>query len=282
MWTVSFPVMRLRKRADTREPSLVTVRTRFGPIICWEGDAMTSRLRKFGAHQRSDLAMVLSFVRTGDWVIDVGAHIGTFSVPLSKAVGQTGRVFAFEAAPENFDLLRQNIDGNGMGDVVVPFNAVVTQSHSALQITRTQGRSGRAEFSDGDPLAGVQQIGLDSWWQGRDGGNRQIALVKVHAEGMDYDVLRSGEQLIVSHKPVVVFEVRRPGKPVVGFDDPDRAWASMDEFFADKGYDLFVNRHVRNSADDVFELDSLKKLTRSNVPGGGDILAVPRDSARHP
>jgi FkbM family methyltransferase len=284
-WTATFPPVRLPGWvAASRKPRLVTVMTDRGPFICWEGDAMTSRLRKFGAHQRSDLAMVVSFVRSGDWVIDVGAHIGTFSVPLGKAVGQQGRVFAFEGAPENFDLLQQNIRGNDMGDVVKPINAVVTQGHSALRMTRTQGRSGSTEFfhSNGEELTGVPQIGLDSWWQGCDHASRHISLIKIDVEGMEYDVLRSGEHLVASHKPVVVFEVS-VGRPVAGFDDPDLGWMSMDEYFADNGYDLFVNLHVRNCKDDVFELDSLRKLTPTDLPHAlVDIVAVPRDSARHP
>jgi FkbM family methyltransferase len=218
-------------------------------------------------------------------ILDVGAHIGTFSVPFGKAVGPSGRVFAFEPLPENFDLLCQNIRGNELWDVVTPNNAVITRSHSALRITRTQGRTGSTEFfhTNGEELAGVQQIGLDSWWEGCDDGNRHIALIKIDVEGMEYDVLRSGEQIIASQKPIVCFEVRA-GKPVAGFDDLGQAWTSIDQFFADHGYDLFVNLHLRNCRDDVFEMHALGRLTLSNLPGGGagDILAVPADSSRHP
>ncbi len=120
--------MRFRRRADpSRKPLQTTVETSLGSFACWEDDLITTQLRKFGAHQRSDLALMLSFVRPGDWVIDIGAHVGTFSVPLAWAVGSTGHVFAFEPAPENFALLCENIGGNGVADVVTPINAVVTR-----------------------------------------------------------------------------------------------------------------------------------------------------------
>jgi hypothetical protein len=49
--------------AATQKLGLTTVMSDFGPFVCFEGYAMTWRLRRFGAHQRSDLAMLLSFVR---------------------------------------------------------------------------------------------------------------------------------------------------------------------------------------------------------------------------
>jgi FkbM family methyltransferase len=250
-----------------------------------EGDLITSQLRKFGAHQRSDLAMLLSFVRQGDWVIDVGAHIGSFSVPLGQAVGPTGRVFAFEPVPENFELLCQNVAQSGLVDVVTPVNAVVTRSHSVLRMRRNPENTGDVSFwhSDGEEVSGVQQIGLDSWWQGCRNKDRRVDLIKIDVEGMEYDVLCSGEKLIASHKPLVVFEVRAGGS-VAPYSDPlSLALAKMGDFLAYRGYDLFVNLHNRNCTEDVFELAPLERLTPSQLPRQLlDVLAVPKESNRHP
>jgi methyltransferase, FkbM family len=51
--------------------------------------------------------------RDGDVVIDIGAHIGTFSLLSSSKVGRHGRVHAIEACQDSFNLLRINVALNG-------------------------------------------------------------------------------------------------------------------------------------------------------------------------
>ena len=51
-------------------------------------DFVNQQLREYGGHQRSELGMIRALSREGDVILDVGAHIGTFSVPLAQHVGE--------------------------------------------------------------------------------------------------------------------------------------------------------------------------------------------------
>lgn len=51
----------------------------------------------------------------GAVVLDVGAHLGTFSVPLLNEYPQT-RVYAFEPNPDNYEILKKNKQINGISD----------------------------------------------------------------------------------------------------------------------------------------------------------------------
>jgi len=271
-----------------------TVTTPFGRFTGFEGDAITRQLMVFGAHQRSDLAMVLSLTRPGDWVVDVGAHIGTFAVPMARAVGPTGRVFAFEAVPEHFELLCLNCMQNDVSDIVVPVNAIVTRGLSDLRMTRPPANTGASSFlqSSGEELTGVRQIGLDAWWQDIGGRGRTIALVKVDVEGMEYDVLRSADALLASERPAVVFEVVKGWSTFKAAMFPELprqaaisdSWAALARLFDASGYHLFVNLHARNGADDRFRLGRLGGLTSRHLVGNrmADVLAVPAGSSRYP
>ena len=55
----------------------------------------------------------------GDTVIDVGAHLGLYSIIGSKLVGNHGTVIAIEAHPHNFEILNRNISLNGLANVRV-------------------------------------------------------------------------------------------------------------------------------------------------------------------
>src|SRR5215216_2460824 len=56
--------------------------------------------------------------KNGDIVIDVGAHIGPYTLKASKLVGLNGKVVAIEAAPDNFDILNRNIQLNKLTNVI--------------------------------------------------------------------------------------------------------------------------------------------------------------------
>jgi tRNA G37 N-methylase Trm5 len=102
-----------------------TVETVHGTFVTWRGDLITEQLRRFSAHTRNELAMLRSFLRKGDRVIDIGAHIGTFAVPLARSVGAGGAVYCFEANADNYALLVRNAQANGVGRTIRPVLAVV-------------------------------------------------------------------------------------------------------------------------------------------------------------
>lgn len=49
----------------------------------------------------------------GACVADIGAGTGYFSIPLAKAVGEEGKVFAVDMQPEMLDLFRQKLEQPG-------------------------------------------------------------------------------------------------------------------------------------------------------------------------
>jgi FkbM family methyltransferase len=60
----------------------------------------------------------------GGNAIDVGAHIGYFSLLLADIVGESGHVTSFEAHPDNAASLKRSIDTNNLKQVTVIHNAV--------------------------------------------------------------------------------------------------------------------------------------------------------------
>ena len=57
-----------------------------------------------------DKRVYLSFVRKGDFVLDVGANVGAHAIFLSHLVGEEGSVLAFEPLPSNVDALHETIE----------------------------------------------------------------------------------------------------------------------------------------------------------------------------
>ena len=107
---------------------LVQFDTPYGIFWTREHDFVTSQLREFGGHQLSELGMIRSLSRQGDVILDVGAHIGTFCIPLAKHIGSSGRIHAFEPTPDSYRLLLRNIDANDLAERARATNALISDA----------------------------------------------------------------------------------------------------------------------------------------------------------
>jgi FkbM family methyltransferase len=67
--------------------------------------------------ERHILEQVISTLRPGDTVYDVGANVGLYAIPLAKVIGETGRVIAFEPTGENYRRLQENLKLNATTNV---------------------------------------------------------------------------------------------------------------------------------------------------------------------
>lgn len=71
-----------------------------------------------GSWEPDELAAFRRMLRPGDTVLDIGAHLGVFTLAAAAAVGPAGRVHAFEPNPRHAGLLRRSVAVNGFEDRV--------------------------------------------------------------------------------------------------------------------------------------------------------------------
>ena len=71
-----------------------------------------------GRYEQDEIGFVRAMLKPGDSAVDVGGHIGFFTMQMAAAVGPEGRVYAFEPLDANADLLERSIAENGFGDRV--------------------------------------------------------------------------------------------------------------------------------------------------------------------
>ncbi len=68
-------------------------------------------------HERDIIDQIL--FKEGDVVVDIGAHIGLYTIIASKRVGAKGKVVAIEAHPGNFEMLYKNTKLNNLDNVLL-------------------------------------------------------------------------------------------------------------------------------------------------------------------
>lgn len=71
--------------------------------------------------------------KEGDVVVDVGTYIGRFTLIASKCVGKSGKVIGVEPNPENFEIVRRNVQMNQSTNVVL-LNAAASNREGILRM----------------------------------------------------------------------------------------------------------------------------------------------------
>jgi FkbM family methyltransferase len=153
-------------------------------------DSMDSLgLSFWGSYERGTTGLVTEQVRRGDIVLDVGAHIGYFSLVFARLVGTDGKVFAFEPNPENYALLEKNIATNGYRNIV-PVRRAVLDTTGKVKLHLNPANSGsHSVFASGENSAAidVESVRLDDYFRDYQG---HIDFVKIDVEGAESAVVK--------------------------------------------------------------------------------------------
>jgi FkbM family methyltransferase len=182
-----------------------------------------SRFRSFvyGTWEPDVVNAVVLTVKPGATAIDIGAHIGYYTLLLAKCVGPAGRVLSFEPLPANFALLQQNVQLNGLQQVQMNAQAVFSRNEElTITVPDHAPNSGDASVL---PVEGAKQFRvpattLDSFCCNT--GFRPDFL-KMDVEGAEYDVLLGAKETIARSRPKMLIELHHfdgnlAGHPVPG------------------------------------------------------------------
>jgi FkbM family methyltransferase len=186
--------------------------------------SITIRGLAAGAYEQSIADLLGATLRPGMVVLDVGAHIGYFSLLAAKRVGPTGRVWSFEPDPANRASLERNIDANEMADRVsaVAVAVAATVGEGALYRMATDTGSSTLHPSTrtgGEPIT-VTTTSLDAW--AHDRGGPAVDFVKIDAEGAEGAVLAGMTELFKRNPDmVVVLEFQADALEAAGEDPID-------------------------------------------------------------
>jgi FkbM family methyltransferase len=241
-------------------------------MLAFEDDHATRQILAFGAHTRNEVALLTSFVDPGDLIYDVGAHIGTFAIPLAKAAGPAGRLIAIEADPDNFSLLRRNLHRQGFGNRALPVYGIAGGQDVLHRAQRTTGHTSATWFTPDPAGEAVTSIQLDNLHLSL-GDPRPAAIIKIDVEGMELAVLRSAQQMLARDRPILYIEIALEQMARYGV-----ACGDIEAVLRPLRYRFFRNVGDRNSSHDGFQLAELSEL----VEGGAfyDVLAIPAASPR--
>jgi FkbM family methyltransferase len=165
--------------------------------------------------------------KEGDIVVDVGAHVGHYTLISSKRVGQNGKVVAIEADPDNFEMLNRNIKLNGLTNVI-PLNYAVYSEVSKLKLYVPGEESGFTIYNTimvnrakpEEKFIEVNANTLDNLLQQNGIEQGQVNWIKIDVEGAEFEVLKGATRILSKSKDIaLLIEVHGQDnyKPIIEF-----------------------------------------------------------------
>lgn len=163
-------------------------------------DAIKQHINSGAGWEAHIKKLIEEHTRPGSAALDIGAHIGTHTMSMAKAVGVTGQVFAFEPQRKLFRELVENLKLNRMLNVT-PLRFAIGEGDAMIVEmgkTATGNEGGTGIGSGGDQ---VELRTIDSF------GFRRVSLVKIDVEGFENHVIRGAQETLARERPLLIVEI---------------------------------------------------------------------------
>jgi len=154
------------------------------------------RLHGAGRIGTSEWDALQRIVRPGMTTLDVGANLGLYTVLLSRLVGPTGRVIAFEPDPHHFALLSKNCALNACANIEA-HNLALGSASGRLALHKEILNSGNNFLGYGSIRSGseveVDVVSLDEFLPAL-----RPDLVKIDVQGWEVEALRGMRRMLAA------------------------------------------------------------------------------------
>ena len=148
-------------------------------------------------------SMAIGKIQPGWHILDVGAHIGYYSLLFGTQCGPEGRVAAFEPEADAYASLLENIELNERKNIRT-FRLALSD-HRGHAVMKTGNRGQMLSDEEGDSEETVEMIPFDEFWPSLDWS--RLDLVKIDVEGAEKDILTGMGKVLERYHPHLFVEI---------------------------------------------------------------------------
>ena len=163
-------------------------------------DAKASGLVLTGYWEKHETEMFKKVIKEGMTVVDIGAHIGYYTIIAANLVGKKGKIYAFEPEPENYSLLVKNIEINGYQNIIPVKKAVSNKVGTAKLFLGTSALHTILESKGNNQSIEVETTTLDGFFTEKE----KIDVIKMDAEGAEYMILQGMRRLLEDNNDLII------------------------------------------------------------------------------
>lgn len=191
-------------RTIVRTKAVALINCRYGYFAYHLHDRVIGRsLEQYGEWAEHEIMLFSQILKSGNFVIDVGANIGTHTVPMAQMVSPKGIVYAFEPQRLTYQLLCTNVALNSLNNVFTHLAGVSDTPGTAkipvIQFGRPAniGNLNIEGHGTGEsvPIMKLDQMEIPG-----------LDFIKIDVEGMELQVLSGAINTLKKYRPVLFVE----------------------------------------------------------------------------
>ncbi len=191
-----------------------------------------------GRHEDFQDNYINKILREGSIFIDVGAHLGRFTLLGANIVGNKGLVVALDPDQRVFQRLVENVNINNLHNVItLPIAASNKNFLAHFRLSKTLGWSSLTNMHENKIEAEVliPAFTLDDLIESLE--LNHVELVKIDVEGAEDKVLEGAVNLLESFRPILLIEVHT-----------EESWIQCNKILENKGYNYnLINRDFESA-----------------------------------
>ena len=126
-------------------------------------------------------------INENDIIIDIGAHIGLFSLYASQYC-KNGKIYCYEPIKGNYDMLIENLEINKIKNII-PFDYAVTKENRHTKIYLNSDDSAHSIIPEGKNFVEVKSTTIKSIFD--ENKIHNCDLLKIDCEGAEYEIIDS-------------------------------------------------------------------------------------------
>lgn len=228
-----------------------------------------------GTYEKPEMQYVLNHLEVGAGMVDIGAHIGYYTIPAAAKVGPNGHIFAIEPTRRSVEILRRSIEINHFGDRVTVVEAAasefagfgnlvvsdISEMWNTLEPETLQSSAGSVEV----PVVTVDHVLSEASWP-------RVDIMKMDVEGHERSVILGASETLTRYPNLkLIFEasgttderLRVSLETIRALDRLGYRFQFMDnDAGIDQSIETLVNRMTMPRwQDSLFNIVAMKPLT---------------------
>ena len=190
----------------------------------------------FKIYEPNQTEVVKKYVHEGDTVIDIGAHVGYYTLLMAQLVGKNGKVYSFEPDPVNFQLLKKSVEINGFENVVLIQKAVSNITDKVKLFLGDDdsaiNRIYDAKLGDAKESIDVESVTIDEYFKEND---ELVNFIKIDSEGSEVKIINGMKQFLSRNQELVMMTEFFPFLIKKSGDEPNQYLKSLEK----SGFSLY-------------------------------------------
>ena len=249
-----------------------------GPVIIpfVEGTRLIARPGLMGAtgiyytglYEFEEMAFTLHALRPGDRFVDVGAHIGAFSILAAGAVG--ARALAIEPVPASFAHLQDNIHLNGLSGMVHALNVGIAAQAGRLTFTTGKGAANGVVPAHSSATHFASTVEVDVLPLDALTADFPPTLLKIDVEGYEHEVIAGAARTLADPGLLAILIELRGHGARYGFDED-----TIHQCLLDSGFQPYTYSPLSLHGRGVGGEGNNSPPYKGELEGGGHLSPLP-------